>query len=112
MCIVKLVPQTQTSKAQSFFDEAISNFTGTYVNWMNETLCEKKNITIFTVSDFDLCFESLIFDRNRMVNSVTYYFPGNSTFEPLSVQWNEFMNPSRYLNVRMPIQYFKYKAKY
>ena len=79
---------------------------------MNETLCEKKNITIFTVSDFDLCFESLIFDRNRMVNSVTYYFPGNSTFEPLSVQWNEFMNPSRYLNVRMSIQYFKYKEKY
>ena len=66
---------------------------------MNETLCKKKNITIFTVSDFDLCFESLIFKSNKMVKSVTYYFPGNSSFEPLSVHWNEFVNPSRYLNV-------------
>ena len=82
-----------------FYDEAASNFTGIYVEWMNETLCKKKNITIFTVSDFDLCFESLIFKSNKMVNSVTYYFPGNSTFEPLSVHWNEFVNPSRYLNV-------------
>ena len=67
---------------------------------MNETLCKRKNITILSVSNLDLCIESLTSERNDIVKSLEYYFTNNSTFKTASVNWIEFFNPSMFIFIK------------
>ncbi len=78
-----------------FFEEAASEYKGNYVKWMTESLCGRVNITVTTVTEFELCLDNLIYERNEIVESVEYDFAQNSMFEPISIQWLEFFNPSK-----------------
>ena len=78
-----------------FFEEASSEYKGNYVQWMTESMCGRVNITVSTVTEFDLCLNNLIYERNEIVESVEHYFDHNSTLEPIAIQWLEFFNPSK-----------------
>ena len=70
---------------------------------MTEEICRRVNVTVTSVSEFELCLKSVTHKRNEIIESIEYYL--NSSFAPISVQWLEYFDPSKiFLEYDMNIQ--------
>ena len=77
--------------------DAALNYSGELLPWM-ENVCRSLNIQLNSVSDLNACYKNLTnnYKGDDFVKSTELYFVDNSTFVPVSVHWNQFLNPRNY----------------
>ena len=66
-------------------------FTGDYIPWM-KSICKERDILINNVSDLNLCYKNLTYEKDDIIKSIELYSQHNSTFQPFSGHWDHFLN--------------------